>query len=564
MATSGTIAKIGLHLAKKDAFAPYVRECLAQYGLVHEVLPEIPADLTDYAVLVLAGRGELSAKQIESVGGWVLRGGRVLFVGGTWAMEHHMGILPFDHLYPGRSRLKMTPSGEPIWPAEAEDIPFFGGVVAMPKQCDTLATLGDIHVGIGRRHMMNGVLTLFAPDLGQSIARIQMGHSVEHDGIGPNDGSAFLADGVARSEDGSNLRFDQDRSQPDPDFHRIFNQPHADILKEVFIKLLLLEIHETGKHALMLWQWPENADSVAMLNVEVEDTDGDNAFRLKQVMDVSNIPATWYVSAPGYSLDTYRMIRRWGDEIGLLFHPGENGWSVERMRSQYLMLSRTASVSQLIAARPIDGRWFGYSVFYDMCESAGARISTSKGGRQRGTMGFLYGTCRPFHPLKGDGSSYLTMEIPNIIYQPGDLASTKVMHALVRQTALRHGCLTASISSTFNTEHDGMLALKQLFLLAQQYRSLWVLPEEIANFEKARRHVRVVGIRGRNAELTAEHPVEGLTIMVSNDPEGMLLNSRLVDRQTVNRYGTNWATMRVDISPRQRVELRVGDLEPAA
>lgn len=552
---STTFAQIAIHLAPNDPYAPYVREVIEHAGLVASFTSEPLEDLLTHDVLVLVGRGEMVGTDRERIESWVMRGGQLVCVGSTWGFEKLLGVLPFENLSCSRATTHPVPES-PIWPNEARPAPVFGGTFAAATDCEVWARLDHEFVGASRQQCLRGYAYFLAPHVGQTVAMMQLGRAVAVDGIGPCDGSAELADGQLLAEDGAILDYELDRHPSEDGKHRVFGQPHADVLKELLLSMIFRAADATAKAAALTWYWPENQEGAAVISVDCEEWNPDNVFRLKQVMDVSNVPAAWFVAAPGYALDVYRMIRRWDDEVGVLYEPTDvNGWMPERLRSQYLLLHRTSGVSKIVSVRTARTRWEGYTDFYAMSDQAGTRVSMSKGGRQPGTQGYLFGTCHLFHPLRRDGTPMFTAEIPNAIYCPGVVIPVNGMHTVVRNAALRNGCVSLTIPSTFGDYENANIALKQMFLLAQQYRLKWMLPWQIQHFERGRRSMRSALVGPQTWELVGDVPMEGLTVMVTGTNRELQFEGKRALTRTVRRFGMEFTVATLNLGAREQIHV---------
>ncbi len=548
-------AQIVLHCAPADPNQGFVREVVEHWGLMAqwaETLDETVLNGCD--VLVLFGPGTVTESMNSAVGGWVERGGQLLCVGSTWELQNVLGLLPFEHMAIGRSHLQPLSGAALFWPEEVGEIAIAGGVLAATTASEMLAQCGPDFCGFSHRVLGRGAAYFVAGDLGRTVSLYQQGVGVATAGVGPNDGTVKFGQGPLRAEDGIALDFNRDRSHAEHNQAPYFGTPHTDAFKELVLKWILRATAECGKSAAIAWYWPDNAEGIAMINVECDDFDPDHVFRMKQIMDVSAVPSNWLVPSPGYPLETYRMIRRWDDEVGLLYVPGEH-WSDAAMRSQYLLIGRSSGTPALLTACIRDGGWEGYNEFYAMSDGAGARLSVAKGGRQPGSAGFAFGTCHPFYPRKRDGSAYLTLELPVTVYDPGHTTPTSTMHAIFRQTAMRHGCANVTMQVRMYQNVHGPISMKQVFLLAKQYRLQWTLPNTLILFQRARRHLQwTVDTRG-SITLQSDLALNSLTLMVTGHETQWTANQIRPRNVRVTRYGIDFTTVTVDLGARSPLTL---------
>ncbi|HZH97611.1 MAG TPA: hypothetical protein VEX38_01455, partial [Fimbriimonadaceae bacterium] len=387
-------ARIGVYFSSGDVFALHYREVLDHAGLhVQELDSLTPSDLAGVDVLLLCGYGSLGETTVQAVQDWVFAGGALVCGGSSWGLDAVLGLSGGEQHVSNSTLGATRPSNH--WPREAESVRFFGGRLKKAGVCEVLASCGDDLVGLSSRFFGRGLGTFFGVHLGQTIATMQTGLAVECDGIGPGDESARLDDGVLRAEDGIALRF-EDRTTVDGAEHPFFGRAHADILKDIWIRSVLHSVDHVGAKVAIFWHWPRHANAVGCLTLDCENFEPEKVALVRRVLIMYGCRAAWLVAMPGYSIDIYRSIKAWDNELGVLFLvDNHSGWHEDKFKIQLTAMSRLAGLPGLTSVRPQDGRWRGWTSFYELCEEAGARISLSKGGRQPGTNGFPFGTCHP-------------------------------------------------------------------------------------------------------------------------------------------------------------------------
>lgn len=550
-------ARVQIYIGPTDPNAFFVREVFGRFGLCAEIIADLPDPHRDHTdILILAGRGELPSDTRANIAEWVQSGGILFCIGQSWGFEQVLSILPFEHRPIGRGVLTPAEAQKQLWPEEASPATFFGGTFAAIKDAKPLAWVDDF-VGCCRNEFGSGLAYFLAPDLGQTVCMMQMGSSVECDGLGPNDGSVVLSDGVNRAEDGVRLSFEHDRQTVPHGDNPFFANPHADVIKEFLFRLILASAQRMGKVLAYLWLWPNGSRGAAVCAVECQEFDSEKVFSLKQLLDVSHVPAVWLVSAPGFGAETYRMIRRWDDEIGLLFNPSSGGWTSEGMRTQYLSVHRVSGVADLVTAKPADGKWFGYRLFYELTDRCGSRVSLSKGGRQPGSQGFLFGTCQPYFTPKSDGKPAFTLELPPLIHRPGEICVTPKMHHIFRVTSLRNGAVTMTIPVSF----DRVIALKQVFLLAMQYQLEWMLPAKMLQFERTRRGVDWKIRKETVLDIGSSHAHDQVVLCLVGPAGQVSVESRAVTHQTARHFGVETSLVPLKNLGKTTLRVRICDEE---
>lgn len=561
-------ARIGLVLAPEDPCAPYYREVLEHAGIPHEVVSMGSLEHLDgLDVLLLCGSGELMQTHRERVHSWLRLGGSLLCSGSSWGLEDDLGIrLELDGSYPAREIIFPSVARDRSWPEKAGPARFFGGVNAKSTDASAIAQTASGTLGASRRKLGRGHAYFLCPHLGQTMHHMQLGIPVEGDGLGPNDGSARLDDARNRAEDGIVLDWDRDRSQPENAAHPLFTSPHADIVRDLWIRLVLEACEAAGCRVVMVWPWPNDAEGGACLSVDCEEFSPTNVVALHNIMAMAGAPAAWMVAQPGYSLDVYRTIRKWEHEIGMLFAPDENGGlNEERLKIHHVAITRVASVPAVASLRLPDGGWYRHLTLYDLAEATGSRASLCKGGRQPGTSGFAFGTCHPFHPVRADGTMLRVLEIPYQIFMPGLVIEEPAVMVLVEQAAARHGCLHAVVSSPAAQDQRVALILRRTITLAKQAKLEFMLPGEIARVEKARRAIRIKTWRDGDAyglNLVADDHLEDLTLMVSGPPVEAQANGKTLKPKVVRRYGMEWTSLVMDLVAKSQVGVVLSEPKP--
>jgi hypothetical protein len=551
-------AKVAVFFAKHDPYSHGYREALDHAGLRYETITEISLrEVSRYHVLVLCGAGRLSHTEVNSVAEWLKKGGTVICSGSTWGLETQLG-LHTDSVH--RSNAVMSPGkSDPVWPDGTEQIRFFGGQVATATHCEVLGKVGDF-VGISRRKTTKATAIFLAPHVGQTLQLMQYGKAVECDSIGPSDGSAQLDNGILRAEDGTVLDYERDRHRVEGCDTPFFGYPHSDAVREMLIRAIVQSIDARGLSTPIFWQWPRGVRGTAMMTVDCQEFDREHVNTLHRMLAMFGAPATWMIALPGYSVDVYRAMKAWEHEVGLLYLTEQLGWSDEKFKMQWTALSRLSGQSGLNAARAYDGRWRGFKRFYEMCEIGGARASLSKGGRQPGTSGFLFGTSHPFVPARKDGSPSLVTEMPYSAYNPGLVTPDPVCEMLVYRTSSRYGCFHFSIPSNSIASPEAAGSLRRILSVCKQARLDFITPEQVHRYERGRRQLRVTQkLLEDEGTLVISSDVEmaGLAILINGSRLSAEYRGKEMIVETVERYGCRFNMVVVDVAPKHQIELRV-------
>lgn len=556
---AGGWVRITAHLASRDSYASGFREVLDHFGVRPEyVEPLVPSDLNRTNILVLAGYDTLPATKREGISDWVKNGGCLICVGSAWGMEELLGIASQGRVLSQGCAVPVKASD--LWPENSPSIWFAGGSAHKPSGCEVIASLEDGYVALGRARHGRGIAIFIAPHLGQNTLMHQLGRSVESDGLGAADGSARLDDGILRAEDGTYYDFDRHRDQV-PGAPPHFGAAFSDRAKELLLQAILHGVEHSGQAIILPWFWPDQGHAAACLTLECDDNDTEGVVAVHRMLAHLGIPAAWTIQMPGYSNDVYRTIRAREHEVALLFSLDETRpWVEERMRSQITQLGRMASDPHVTAARPANGGWYRRTKFYDMCEHGGARVSLSKGGRQPGTQGFLFGTCHPFFPPRADGSVGHVMELPYQLAQIGQVAANEVADAVVEEVKSRHGCLHfVQPPLSFKDNHSAN-EIRRVITNLRMDKVVFLKPSEIYRYERARRQIRMIS-KSVDGELLlsliAESDVPGFSLVTFGVHGPIHLNGKEIAGPKVTRFGRSWRAITTDMEGKRQVDLKL-------
>lgn len=536
-------SKLHITTNPSDQHASWFVEAACRAGLIfsHQADGRLP-DLSVASVVILCGKGTLESGEAANLARWVEMGGTVLCVGGTWGLEPVLGIEPTASHSVGRDWI--SPAPESIWwPDTAKRCTYFGGPKCRSKGADVLLSSVSGDVVFSR----SGRWLFFAPHLAQSLAVMLMGHAVEADKPGPGDGSAETMDGCLRAEDGSFLDWQLDRTSPHGG-QPFFAEPWADILTEIWTRVVFTACDAAGVEPLKIWHWPHGWEGVASLSVDFTEGDPGLASGLLNTFSKFGIRAAWMAGSKGVPMDVFRQLKRSEQSLGLLYSGQESGWSKEDFRLEMLALARANGATTLSAARPQKGGWQGWDAFYQMTAASGCRVSLSKGGMQPGTSGALFGTTRPFIAHGRGGKSTGVVEVPYLAALPGLEGSATA--PLVDMACEWNGCFHARMDLASSREPGFEKALQNLVMLLRQRRLLLMGPDQIAHFEIYRRSMQVKMDDQGEISLMSDASLPGLTLLTT-------------PQCSVTRHGQGWTPKLVERHGRKMLAWTL-DLEARA
>lgn len=526
----GAWVRIGLVRATGDPFAHWANETLAYSGLPYQEITDW-SSLASYDVIVLFGNGRLSPTENLAVRKWADLGGRLIATGGTWGLEDVFGVKDLGHARYSKSKVLKPVYNDRLWPDGCQSIVFFGGCKVAPSSARTVSRTICGDPAIAR----NGRCILIAPHLGQTLATMLLGRSVETDGIGPGDDTVCLEDGVRRAEDGTVLDYATDRSIPGGASIPIFGYPYADLLREVFYRALFESVEATGKRAYALWRWPSNASTVSTVSIDCDVPDIDRLMDVRRSLEGYGQRATWLVQAPGLPADVCRRITNWNDSIGLLFDLNEPDKAQDSIKRQAMQVTRSAGVSSLNVVRPSKGEWRGLKAPYALADAIGAGLCTAKGGFQAGSSGFTFGSCCVFRPEFPGGQVSAAFELPFAVCRPGFVTETRACQHIIDQVVQVGGCLHTALALSVPAEQE--TGLVEVLRRTKEARFGRFSPEDLLLYERARRAVTVDSLMG-DLKFTSGHEVKSLTLMVFGGGHEAVTCNRRYPSVSVRRHGT--------------------------
>lgn len=538
------IGNAALLLAQNDPWASWYEEALLKLGIPWSRFSAAEMGrLSPSTLLILAGSGEADEAEVGLAKAHLARGGSLLATGSTWGLEELLGLRGSAKPRYARSRINFLPGpGARLAPAGHSSYSFLGGRRA---ESDLASCLAVDPEGLPLAAQM-GRAFYFGPHVGQTLGRLAMGTAVACDGIGPDDGSVCLDDGVPRCEDGIALDWTQDRQVVDQSGVPVFSVPHSDGIVEAFSRMVVSAMEAAGTEPVLAWPWPKGSEGAAIVSLDVDDGRPEVFQRALHALTKFGVRACWMTPPPGMPQDLARSLKRADQNIGLLFTGKGASFESDQVKAEAVFISRMMGQASLACARPQDGRWMGWERFYRFADAAGCRASLSKGGRQPGTTGFAFGTSFPFAGRGSDGSLLKVVEFPHCLFFPASPDGAAAV--LASQAAAFGGCLHAGFA--LSSAADGRLdrSLQNLHMLIRQNRLALLSPEQAAAFCLGRRSVRIA-VEPGGVAITSESSLPGFTLLcpVGHEPDG---RTPAVCGPEVVRYGRRFQQVFVDLEPR--------------
>ncbi|HXH61743.1 MAG TPA: hypothetical protein VNI20_10345, partial [Fimbriimonadaceae bacterium] len=439
------------------------------------------------------------------------------------------------------------PADERLWTQGCAPALFFSAERTRATSADVALRTSDGEVAASR----SGSCTYVAPHVGQTLALMMLGRSVENDAVGPGDGTVTLEDGVARAEDGTNLLFATDRSKAVDQSKPAFLFAHADTVRSILVNAVYEAIEATGIPAYATWRWPKNCETVSTVTVDCDE--GDQYHVMDVVRSLINFgqPACWLSKTPGLPQEVCRLFKNYGHCTGLLFRYDSPQALTEQIRSQAVQITRSTG-SPVRTFRPDDGKWTGLTRVYEAALEADVPLCVAKGGVQPGSTGFPFGTCNMFFPVSPQGARIGTAELPYAIHRPGEVTSLAVAHSLIEETVRQRGCLHTSVRlSSAKAQEPGLV---DLLMRVREAKFGMFTTDALVQYEKGRRSLRVDALK-EGVRIVSPYDLSGLTLMLFGGGWEIETSGRQYTMLPVTRHGTLLSSIVLDVPQRTQTNL---------
>ncbi|MBL8060731.1 MAG: hypothetical protein JNK63_08470 [Chthonomonas sp.] len=510
------LARIGVVFASEDPYSSWYGEALAHTGLLFEPITDFSYDnLLKYDAVLLCGHGKFD--DTEMLHRWLDEGRRTLVVsGGSWGLEKLLGLQATNSRF---TKGEVRAESSPLWPEGERSALFTGGTRTRAGAAKTLITTAEGLVGVSQ----HGSAWFVSPHVGQTLAFFQLGTSVETHAIGPTDGSASWDSGPLRAEFGTRLEFSEREDS-------LFLTPHADIIRELWIRTVLAAIGSTGKRTAILWHLPGTATHGGIISLDCDVSNPSVLFQIHAALSMTGAKTTVLSRGACLPPEVYAWLRQMGHEVGLSFH---ESWRTEKAKVAITSLTRIAG-GQVFTASLADGAWNGLMQPYEALAQCGVHTVLSKGGTERGTSGFLFGTSHPFVAKPTP-----VVEIP---YQTFDGHRDE---RVIEPAKHRHGILHSIIRLSTVQDETGFSELKRWASLLRQSGADFFTAERLTTFERARRAARVRRERDGSFLIESDSALGTITVMVQGRDISAEAGRKAA--QVVRRYGHDFTALPLEL-----------------
>lgn len=562
--------------ARTVSYSGYLHEILSHAGLCYtRATPEeLPDKLPGLGLLLTLGEGTLPEATKSSLQDWVENGGAWLSVGGLCGLKALFGVEPEPPSYTGWSvgignlgegYAQPLDSAHPAVAHLTAPLHYFNGLPVRGAGARVLAAVLDAHQRSGERAAIteqesgSGCCVLIAVDLTGTIVRAQQGVGVTRDGVSAPDGTAPVADDVLKSGDGAVLDWLFDRQPVDgvPGLTG-FLQPVADLWREVLLRSIFHLARRQRISLPLLWLYPRNLPGLGHMSHDTDNNEPAKCEQLLETLERAGIKSTWCTILPGYEPRLMARIAQAGHEYAMHYDSMTEGleWSEAQFDRQWRELVELFGGKAPVTNKNHYLRWEGDCELFDWCVSHGIQMDQSKGASKPGEMGYNFGTCHVYFPVRMNGEVIDVLELATPTQDLEVFAPAAVMGPLLNTVERHHGIYHLLFHPSHIDKPGVADSIVTAVALARDRGFEWWTAQQINYWERARRAVQWTGYAqdeqgSAKVQLSADKGLEGATILWLESDD------TAEESETVQRWGFRMRSVTLDIPPAGSCEVSV-------
>jgi len=498
---------ISSRMAPSIKYGAYIHEILGHAGICYKSIPyqRFCRALDRIQVLLTLGETRLSPKARNSLCSWVRSGGAWITVAGTCGLADMIGVNvdepDYDTWATGVSNLgegyvlPRAPS-HPVLSHLSIPLHFFNGLPVRTAGAVEIAGVLDSHqretrrASVAERRVGRGRVMLIAPDITGAVVTIQQGSSVTRKGIPPPGDRGSRCDRYLKTIDGIALDWSFDRQPvPGADGLQGFLTPIADSWRELLLRAVFFMAQSISADLPLLWLYPRGLPALAHMSLDSDGNEPDKARLLLERLTASGLRTTWCILAPGYPRTTMAAIRRAGHECGMHYDAvsPNPGWSEQAFDAQWRSLARSLRPDSVKTNKNHYLRWEGDVEFFDWCAKRGVLIDQSKGPSKMSEVGFAFGTCHPYFPVRPNGELIQVIELPVLTHDVGIFAPAEACWPILRAVLQSHGVFHVVFHPAYARQRGFLDAVTDVIAKVRGYGLEWWTSSEIRDWECIRR-----------------------------------------------------------------------------
>lgn len=533
------MARVGVLLDRKAAlrrwdnglnvFQVYLGEILSHAGIPFEWIDDVE-QLTERAFdVLLVALDRKEERAVTLIWRFAERGGIVIAYGGLSSLAGRLGFADRGPVGKGYAWLPMHVGvSHPLrylratpWIAMSEDGPPYSAIGQIHSEHPQGASLGS---ALLQFHVGKGIIDRWAVDIAETVVGLQQGaEPVIEDGIPALDGTASIDDGMLKADDGMAMDWELDRLTTET-ATPYFAHPYADWWREVMIGHLLNRVVDRGLTLPFVGYWPAGIEQVAMISLDSDLNVNESAETTLAVLREHGVKATWCMMEPGYDPRIYPRVLAEGHELAFHYNAVEHDqgkWGEAEFQRQLQWLKKATDLTEIHSNKNHYTRFEGWGELFRWCETHGIASDQTRGPSKKGNVGFLFGTCHPYFPISWADEKNRLYDVLEVGFLTQDLNHPRLADMSVTVPFLERVRQVRGVAHfLFHQVHihnqpSVRKALRNVVNEAKRRGFVFWTGKQISEWERARRTVRVVGIKeDGTVQLTSGKDVADLVVWV--------------------------------------------------
>lgn len=511
-----------------NQFEYYIQEILTQAGIPYHVVDHIGNVNKDSCDILIAALEADDEQTSSFLWDFAESGGTVISYGGLARLAPKLGCIEESPIGVGYADVSGYCNAEhalrfleaqPWRVINQED----QRIQQQGALMDRLSNKQKLGSSLHQFTVGSGYIHRWSVRIVNTVVGLQQGtHPVIRDGVPAPDGTGPVNDGILKADDGISLDWERDRESTHTG-QPYFNVPYADLWREVLISHLLQAAVQKGLYLPFLDYWPEGVSAVATISHDSDGNEDEAAEATLKLLKETDIQSTWCMMEPGYSASIYDQIIQAGHELGFHYNALEKDkgyWDKEEFARQLRWLRDAAGIDKITTNKNHYTRFEGWGELFEWCESEGVQADQTRGPSKKGNVGFLFGTCHPYFPISWWDQQNRMYDVLQIGFLTQDMdigawADTSVIAPFLDKVLEVRG-VAHFLFHQFHIYRrpEVRKAFGDVVQQAKEKGYAFWTSEQINDWIRSRRQVKIAGIQGDSVELQADQVPEGLVVWI--------------------------------------------------
>lgn len=546
-----------------NVFSAYIEEILGHAGFSYVVMKSADELINHNVDIVIAALPSDQADEQEKLWNYMLEGGTAVSFAGLTAFSARLDCTPLSPFETGYADLDTAwhqeaplrgfrikawrkNSSNAEWPKE------IGSVHQQSPDADAAAAaLQMFEVGKGR-------LIRWAVDIPHTVVTLQQGlQPVVGDGIPAPDGTGAVDDWILKADDECAMDWQTDRRYTETGIP-YFAYPYADLWQQALAGHLVELAADQGLCLPFLDYWPAGIDQIATISHDSDHNIDASAEVTLEVLREAEVKSTWCMIEPGYSPYLYERIVHEGHELAFHYNALEKdsgNWSEKEFARQLEWLKKATAIHSFKSNKNHYTRFEGWGELFAWCEKYGIASDQTRGPSKKGNIGFLFGTCHPYFPIAWVNEKNRLYDVVELHFLTQDLnhpilADTSVISPFLEGVKKVRGVAHFLFHQVHIYEQPEVRkALKQVVASAKQEGFVFWTSEQINDWYRARRSVRIEGIDKLGiVDVKSPKLIDQAVVWLPLTSEEQSSLNLEADEQTEVKYGRLCKKQLIDLS----------------